>query len=389
LKYWKVGESTIQAIEQRGTIQESFTITADESGVVTNKRVAVGDYVKLGEPIFDLMNLQKVWVLFDAYEEDLPAIQLGNTIQFTTPAIPNKTFKTRVTFIDPIINPDTRTTAIRTEVDNRAGLLKPAMFVQGSLQQRKSSNTQLSVPKSAVMWTGKRSVVYTRIPDAAVPSFKFKEVQLGESMGDSYQIVEGLEAGDEVVTNGSFTIDAAAQLNNQASMMNKNVGVKGKDTANELPNYVDNTPTAFKKQLTQVAQAYLALKNALVLTKPEAATVEAKTLNNVLQTVEADALEEEATPFWTEQYEAMQAHNSKIIDLSDVEAQRKQFDFLSQALIKAIKVYGITETTLYLQHCPMANNNEGADWLSSEKKIQNPYFGDKMMKCGLVKMSFM
>ena len=89
--------------------------------------------------------------------------------------------------------------------------------------------------------------------------------------------------------------------------------------------------------------------------------------------------------YWMQQLEAIQGHNEKISSSKDIEEQRRQFDFLSQALINAVKVFGVPDNTLYVQHCPMANNNEGADWLSSEENIQNPYFGDKMMTCGVVK----
>ena len=226
LRYWKIGNATIENIEQKGTIQETFTVYADETGIVTNRRVSVGDYVKQGQPLFDLMNLRKVWVLFDAYEGDLTAINIGDKIAFTTPSIVGKTFKTRVTFIDPIINSNTRVTSVRTEIQNSKNSLKPEMLVYGTLQSKSSATTLLSIPKSAVLWTGKRSVVYVKVPDLTVPSFQFREVKIGEAQGDSYQVLDGLELGEEIVTYGSFTIDAAAQLNNQASMMNRNVKSK-------------------------------------------------------------------------------------------------------------------------------------------------------------------
>jgi len=155
LRYLKISDTVIQAIEEKGEIRENFTVFADASGVVTEKRVSVGDYVKQGEPLFGLMNLRKIWVLFDAYEEDLAAIKVGDKIEFTAPAIPNKTFKTNVTFIDPIINATTRTISVRAEVNNRNGLLKPEMLVSGILQKKTTKTDNLTVPKSAVLWTGK------------------------------------------------------------------------------------------------------------------------------------------------------------------------------------------------------------------------------------------
>ena len=153
---------------------------------------------------------------------------------------------------------------IRTEINNRGGILKPEMFVQGKLQKKASHKSQLSVPKSAVLWTGVRSVVYVKVPDMDIPSFQFREVELGERLGDSYQVSSGLETGEEVVTYGSFTIDAAAQLNNQVSMMNKDVMKKGADHSMHLPDYTEVTPLEFKQQISS-----LKLYGRILLAKKE------------------------------------------------------------------------------------------------------------------------
>ncbi len=385
LRFWKIGDAAIKAIEQNGKVQETFTLYADESGIVTDRKVSVGDYLKQGEPLFGLMNLRKVWVLFDAYEENLSSMKIGDRIEFTTPSVPNKIFKTRITFIDPVINPNTRVASLRTEVSNSNGLLKPEMFVNGILTNKTVSKSQLTVPKSAVLWTGTRSVVYVKLPDTTIPSYQFREVELGDGLGGAYQLIAGLEAGEEVVTYGSFTIDAAAQLNNQASMMNKNVMLKETGDSEQLPDFTESTPIEFKQQLDKVSDAYLLLKDALVATDKEHATVAANQILEALSAVEMALLEGDAHLYWMEQLDAMQAHSKKISELDEVKEQRKQFDFLSQLLIKSIKVFGVPENTLYVEHCPMAFDNKGADWLSKENEIRNPYFGDKMLKCGVVK----
>ncbi len=392
LKFWKIGAATIEAIEQQGTIQETFPLYADAGGIITNRRVAVGDYLQQGAPLFDLMNLGKVWILFDAYEKDLPHIRVGDKVAFTVASIPNKTFSSRITFIDPLLNPTSRVAAVRTEVSNSSGLLKPEMFVEGTIHPTKrkattSKKASLTLPKSAVLWTGKRSVVYVKLPDTEIPSFQFREVELGASLGSSYEITSGIEAGEEVVTYGSFTIDAAAQLNNQTSMMNQNVGIK-KEKSDQVPNFQEATPTPFKKQLNTVANAYIGLKDALVQTDPSAATKAAEPVVAAVEKIDPSVLSGEALAYWSEQLMGLQSHSQKIVALSDVEAQRKQFGFLSDVLINVIEAYGTEGNALYVQHCPMAFNNEGADWLATEEAIQNPYFGDKMMRCGLVKKTF-
>ena len=241
----------------------------------------------------------------------------------------------------------------------------------------------MTVPKTAVLWTGKRSVVYVKLTDREVPSFQFREVELGNAIGDSYVVVSGVEVGDEVVTNGNFSIDAAAQLNNQASMMNRNVLLKGSSGEINLPDYTGSTPDDFKEQLQQVLAMYLALKDALVSTDAALAQSKVAPLQNALSAVDMALLKGDTHMYWMDQLGALTGHTEKIALLEDVEEQRKQFDFLSQALINSIKVFGIPGSTYYVQHCPMANDNQGADWISDITEINNPYFGDVMLRCGV------
>ena len=85
-----------------------------------------------------------------------------------------------------------------------------------------------------------------------------------------------------------------------------------------------------------------------------------------------------------DQFKAMENHGKILQESDDIEGQRSQFSFLSTAMINTLQAFGY-EDTLYIQHCPMAMDNQGADWLSGEEEVKNPYFGDKMMKCGSVK----
>ena len=256
IEAWKMPEELLQTLEEEEKIQETVDVYADVSGVVTGRKVAVGDYVKQGESLFEVVNLTRVWVLFDAYEEDLVNVRVGDKVAFTTAALPGQTFTTRITFIDPVINPQTRVASLRGEVRNFAGKLKPEMFVNGKLQARPSGSEQLLVPKSAVLWTGERSVVYVKVPDMPVPTFRYREVNLGERVGDSYQVHEGLDVGDEVVTYGSFTLDAAAQLNNKASMMNQWVKVEASSKTKGL-DFTSSGPMAFQQRLNVLIDAYI------------------------------------------------------------------------------------------------------------------------------------
>lgn len=386
LRRWKVPPQMIEELERTGKVRENTTVYADASGVVRKRLVSVGDYVKEGEALFALADLSRLWVLFDAYEEDLAHIQAGDRVEFTTPVLPGRTFSTRITYIDPVIDPASRTAALRAEVANPSGLLKPEMFVKGSVKVAKTAGRQLLVPRSAVLWTGQRSVVYVKIPNANVPTFEYREVTLGEALGESYLVKDGLSIGEEVVTNGTFAVDAAAQLNNQASMMNRNVMVEGMAPP-AAPDFREDAPLEFQKQLQALANRYLILKDALVETDPEAAANAGQDFLAGLNQVDMSLLRGPAHNFWMGQLNAMRAHAGRIAKADKVEEQREQFDFLSNLLIETIRAFGIEGAKLYVQHCPMAFDDRGADWISNETQILNPYFGDKMLKCGLVKDS--
>ncbi len=230
LRNWKITEDQITRILSEQKVQETFAIYATHSGVITDKKVSVGDHLKEGEVLFDIQNLNRLWVIFDAYENDLSSLQVGDEITFTTTAFPTETFKTNIAFIDPSINPTTRTVSVRAEVNNRNKKLKPEMFVEGTInisnENEFNQKEQVLVPKTAVLWTGIRSVVYLKLPDTEIPSFEFREIEIGQTVGNQYLVTHGLEIGDEVVTNGAFVIDAAAQLNNQSSMMNRKISDK-------------------------------------------------------------------------------------------------------------------------------------------------------------------
>lgn len=381
LKYWKISTESIEQIIQSGVIQENFDLFAEHSGVVQRKRVSVGDYLTTGAVLFDIDNLNRLWALFDVYEHELPNIKLGQSVEFKTPAVKNKTFKAKITFINPVINPQTRVATIRAEVNNHSGLLKPEMFITGSLDLYKNSKN-LIVPKSAILWTGRRSVVYVQLPNTAVPSFEYREVELGESIASGYYVLSGLSEGEKVVTHGSFVIDAAAQLNNQASMMNKHLLKEQNNSKEILPDYTSSTPIAFKRQLEKVAEAYLKVSDALVNGHTEQSNIAAQALLQNLSKIDETVLPEKALTFWSETLKELEMRGKEIIAASSLSDQRTQFQHLSDALIQSLQVFGISAGQYFVQYCPMVNQNQGAYWLSAQEEILNPYFGEAMLTCG-------
>jgi membrane fusion protein, copper/silver efflux system len=225
LKNWKISDVEIDKIEQSGNIMTEMKVHSHHSGVVLKKYVNTGDHAQLGDVLFEIADLSKVWILFDAYEKDLQWITTGTNLVFSVAAIPNRIFSSTVSFIDPIIDPKSRIAKVRVEIDNSLGLLKPEMFANGTIKVKtKNESTKLLVPQSAVLWTGKRSLVYVKKPNSETPVFEFRQITISTRIDDNYLIEDGLEEGEEIVTKGTYTIDAAAQLSGKVSMMNSEGG---------------------------------------------------------------------------------------------------------------------------------------------------------------------
>jgi len=222
LKLWKLSEKQINTIEASGKVTENFPVYATVSGTVSEVMSAEGDYVKKGQPIAKVSNLNTVWAAFDAYENQLSQFKKGQNINITTNAYPNKVIEGAISFIDPVLNNTTRTVMVRATLNNRNNLFKPGMFVTATIEKAVTTSTEesLYIPSSAVLWTGERSVLYVK-PKTDEPIFEMREVMLGTQNGEQVEVTFGLNAGEEVVTNGTFTVDAAAQLQGKKSMMNK------------------------------------------------------------------------------------------------------------------------------------------------------------------------
>jgi Cu(I)/Ag(I) efflux system membrane fusion protein len=225
LRQWKLTDDQIETIEMSGSAQTTIEFVSNTSGIITSKLVNAGDYVTRGTTLFKVADLSTVWVVFDAYESDLPFISKGAKVTFTLQALPGTEFSGSIVFIDPVIDPITRVAKVRIETVNQSARLKPEMFASGIVTANlREYRNNLIIPKSAVLWTGKRSIVYVKNKGTDEPIFKIREIGLGPMLGESYVVTDGLSEGEEIVTSGTFSVDAAAQLEGKPSMMSPRDG---------------------------------------------------------------------------------------------------------------------------------------------------------------------
>jgi Cu(I)/Ag(I) efflux system membrane fusion protein len=396
LKNWKLTDKQISQILESGVVKEELPILADISGYVTEKKVNLGDYVMKGMAIYEIANLNNVWILFDVYESDMAWVKKGDEVNFTVQSLPGESFKGKISYIDPVINPMTRVAKARVEVMNKGLKLKPEMFVSGTVEAKLPIKSDaIVIPKTAVMWTGQRSVVYVKNTIAKGVNFTMREVTLGPALGNGFVVYEGIQEGEEIAINGTFSIDAAAQLAGKPSMMNPEGG-PAMTGHNHGGGAMPNTSEVSKKTIAKKASVsqkskdalkplfteYLSMKDALINDNLENAK---KAGSNILKTVDGlnmALFTGESHNVWMGLSSDLKNTLQHVQHFKTLEEIRKAFQQVSNTMIGLETSFNTNDEALYVMHCPMANNNKGADWLSISKEVKNPYYGQSMLTCG-------
>jgi len=207
LELWGIREEQVRELEQSGAPRIHITISSPVNGIITERRVTQGQYVREGDVLYTVSDLSTVWVKVDVFETDLPLVRVGQPVEITTESMPGRTLAGRVGFIEPMLNPQTRTVAVRIEVKNPRMSLRPGMYVHATLLSR--AEKTLAVPRSAVLDTGMRKVVYVALGGDA---FEGRQVEVGPPGEKYYPVLAGLKEGERVVTRGNFLIDSQTRI---------------------------------------------------------------------------------------------------------------------------------------------------------------------------------
>ena len=376
-----VARNSAQRLVQYGLSAEQVAVLAKQpdnvytidllapiSGTVLVKKAFKGQYIKTGEPLFEMGNLSRLWFHAEVYERDLPDIRIGQKATLTTPTVPGRTFEGIVTFIDPNFDARTRSTKVRIEVDN-----PPADGEQHGLQRvlphRAYAEAEIAanfgealvIPRSAVLRDGRRSVVYVEKSPGA---YEQRSVKTGRVGDEGIEILKGLNEGERVVAQGNLMIDAEAQLRGS---------IASTQTMSALSKPVGQE---FLRQLAQVSEALAA--------DDEVAAVEAgKKLQDL-----ATSIERSGDPH-IDGLLAQLKEIPKISGANGLKALRQTFLPWSTAgadLALALKQGGqASDVTVF--ECPMTGDSfpgapAKAKWVQSRSEIRNPYFGAEMLSCG-------
>jgi membrane fusion protein, copper/silver efflux system len=369
MRLLNITEQQIDNILERGEATANLDVYATRSGYLVERMVSQGDYVMTGQTLFSIAGLQNVWVELDAYENQMGMISTGQRAQIQIPARPATSYSGQVEFIDPFIDPQTRSARVRLTVNNTDNQLRPGMLVNANITG--SEQHQLVIPSTAILWTGERSVVYVKSPAHNGFTFEFREVETGARTSEGYTILSGLSQGEEIAVNGVFAIDAAAQLRGNYSMMTQPVRT--------------GLPEPFRTNLEQLFNIYFQVQSALAADDPTAAQNHARQLRQQLQRVGLHSLDGEHHMFWMEQYQAIDEAVQAFLQERTLERMRIPFEPLSEAFIATARTLGAVGKTFYVSFCPMVDGDRGAYWLSATEEINNPYFGSMMLRCGEVR----
>jgi len=208
LAYWDIPEDEIRAMEERGTVTKTLTLRAPASGVVVEKNVVQGARITPGVELFQVADLSRVWVDAEIFEKDLSMVGVGQHAAVSFEAYPGEMFQGSVTYIYPTVSQSARTGRVRIELQNSNSRLKPGMYAQVELSGTNVAETLL-VPRSAILQTGERSMVFHRMSNGQLHPM---EVVTGLSSGDQVQVLSGLTEGTVVVasaTTGAIAPDTS------------------------------------------------------------------------------------------------------------------------------------------------------------------------------------
>jgi len=447
-------EGQIITIEKQKGPNDRITIYSPLSGIITGKHANQGEYVQTGTKIYMITDLSKVWVILDAYESDLFWLRYAQTVHFEIEALPGESFEGKISFINPILDPKTRTVSIRVNLPNPDGKLKPGMFVRGTVRAslddkgnsinpqlagkwispmhpeiikdhpgtcdicgmplvkaeelgivRQPSNKQLPllVPASAVLKTGKRALVYVKVPNTEESTYESRNIRIGARAGDFYIVEEGLNEDEEVVTNGNFKIDSSMQIAAKPSMMSPEDDVSS--TGHEgglnkalikplMPGMVThnaNVPMEFREALSLLYETYLLAQTSLAEDNYKQSKTHLAKLGKMVDELNAGSfnLPDDAHHQFLRLSKQITAHTKHAQHWQSIVDIRKAFEGISTAMLNMEKQFGHSgPDTFYKIFCPMAFDNKGAFWLAKDKQINNPFFGAKMLRCGEVKDTF-
>ena len=380
LRLLGVPATQIEQILMREQLQDTVTLSAPVGGIVTEKFVNPGAYVSAGQPLFTVLALDKLWLELEAFEAQIPLVKPEQAFTVAFAAFPGEVFAANVELIEPELNPNSRTARVRASLSNVDGRLKPGMLALATFSQVLPES--LLVPASAVLFTGKQSLVYVQV-EATKPYYQPRTITLGQRVGAFYQVLTGIEEGELVVSQGAFRLDSELQIRGFPSMLSATHSA------------VSAAPSAAKSTVTPTVTELFVLSAALqapVLAGYQQA-YQGLIADDVLLWQQGTIAMQQAlnSIAFPDRFPgilmALQAGADAISQVTSLEEARALYYRHNLGLLRFAEL-GVLAQGWYEAHCPMARDGEGASWLQPGSELRNPYFGAMMLRCGDIVRQF-
>jgi Cu(I)/Ag(I) efflux system membrane fusion protein len=348
LTLWQVGDAEIRALESNGEPKDELLIRSPVSGHVISKTAVEGKAFAAGETLYEIGSMSPIWLRASVTESDMPLVREGQKARVILPYLGNKTYESKVTFLYPHLEAQTRRGEVRLEVDNPNHELRPQMWANVEIEA--GFGEVLAAPASAVIDTGERYVAFVLRADNHLEP---REVTIGTKTDDWWEVKGGLKEGEKVVTRALFLVDSESQLK---------AAIAGMTGGNEHA-----APAKPTEPLLSVLAHYVKIQATLAADSlagvPEAARAIAKL-------AAGDA--------------AIAAQANAVADAKDIAAARERFKPLSAALIQHLEQKHVQTGQYFEAYCDMAK----AGWLQAGRTLRNPYYGKEMLECGEIRRTW-
>src|SRR5215831_4629316 len=388
LRQWNVSAQEINALERSRKAAEALVLRSPFAGVVEDVPMKQGMSVKMGDRLLGVMDLSRLWLWADFYENEVGLLRVGQKLDISFPAFPGKKFEGQIGAIDRRLDAIKRTTRVRVDLDNPQDELRPGMFA--NVELKIDGGEGLTVPVDAVLPTGSRSLVFV---DKGAGKLEPRFIRVGRSFSQtdsnggeaSYnEVVEGLSEGERVVSSANFLIDAESRI--QGALKSWDVESETREQKSPAtPAQSQKTPSRQNAvpPLQSVLGAYGRIHESLVKDQADGVAVQVVALRGAIRQLISSTPE----PMKDEGFRnalAKLRRTAESFDARNLEDARAQFGFFSADLIAFLRLYpALVDHPIYTITCPMWKESP-AQWVQTTAQVKNPFLGKQMPDCGQV-----
>jgi membrane fusion protein, copper/silver efflux system len=387
LRQWNVSDQEINALEKSRKAADTLVLRSPFTGVVEDVPMKQGMSVKMGDRLLGVMDLSRLWLWADFYENEVELLRVGQKLDISFPAFPGKKFEGQIGAIDRRLDSIKRTTRVRIDLDNSQDQMRPGMFA--NVELKIDGGEGLTVPVDAVLPTGSRSLVFV---DKGAGKLEPRFIRVGRSFSQtdsngeaSYEeVLEGLSEGERVVSSANFLIDAESRIQGALKTWDVESETKEKNSP-AAPAQGQRTPLGQNAvpAFQSVLAAYDRIHESLAKDQLEGVAAQAVALRGAIRqliSLSPELIKEEG---YRDALTKLR-RTAENFDARNLQDARAQFGFFSADLIAFLKVYpALSDHPIYTITCPMWKESP-AQWVQTTTQVKNPFLGKQMPDCGQV-----